>query len=81
MPGPTPHNLDMKTISQSEFCKAALKMPDRASADQLVTEYARSRELVPDYVRWFIIQWTDKFQYDQAATARKLYEPAAPRTK
>ncbi|HBY60594.1 MAG TPA: hypothetical protein DEH78_12285 [Solibacterales bacterium] len=65
----------MKTITQTEFCKAALKMPDRASADQLVTEYAKHRELDPDYVRWFIVAWTEKNDHYQVAIAKKLYSP------
>lgn len=63
----------MKTITQTEFCKAALKMPDRASADQLVTEYAKHHGHDPDYVRWFIVAWTEKYDHYQVALAKKLY--------
>lgn len=65
----------MKTISQSDFCRAALKMPDRASADQLVTEYATHRELDRDYVRWFIVDWTKRWQFDELPRAKALYSP------
>lgn len=70
---PTPS--DMKAMTDGDFCRAALNMPDRESADRLVAEYATRNNLEPNYVRWFIISWTGRMQRDRIARATELYEP------
>jgi hypothetical protein len=71
---PNPEPALVRVHAEHEYLKTTLLVHDRATADQVVKEFAAKYELREGYVRWRIIRFAQIYQQDQLARIKALYD-------
>jgi hypothetical protein len=75
---PKPQTKPVRERAEHEYLKTTLLVHDRATADQVVKEFAAQYELSEGYVRWRIIRFAQIHQHDQLDRIKALYDDSVP---
>lgn len=71
---PNPQPAAVREHAEHEYLKTTLLVQDRATADQVVKEFAAKYELSEGYVRWRIVRYASIHQHDQLDRIKALYD-------